>query len=178
MKRVSFVLAVLALAALPLALASAAEMKHQHAAAGPSALDPIKKLAGEWVGKAGPAGGKEMDAAVTYHVTASGSAVMETLFPGTDHEMVTMYTLDKGNVVLTHYCDSGNQPRMKARKGTPANELVFDFAGGANLDPGKDRFMHNAKMVLVDDRHLRSEWTSWQGGKEQGTVVLKLERKK
>jgi len=33
-----------------------------------------------------------------------------------EHEsMVTMYHLDKGRVMMTHYCSAQNQPRMQAR---------------------------------------------------------------
>ena len=178
MKRAFPMLVTMVLAAFPFGAALGAEMGHTHAAMGASALDPLKKLAGEWVGKAGPSGGQMMDATVTYRVTANGSAVMETLFPGASEEMVTMYTVDKGGLVLTHYCAAGNQPRMMARKSAAANELVFDFAGGANINPARDQFMHNAKLVFVDDDRLRSEWTDWKNGKKTQTMVFELERKK
>jgi len=178
MKRSLPMLVTMMLLALPPAVALAADMGHSHGAMGAASLDPLKKLAGEWVGKAGPSGGQAMDATVTYRVTANGSTVMETLFPGGPQEMVTMYTVDKGSLVLTHYCASGNQPHMTVRKGTAANELVFDFAGGSNINAAKDQFMHNAKMVFVDDDHLRSEWTDWKDGKKAETMVFELERKK
>jgi hypothetical protein len=178
MKRIPRILVTMVMAAIPFAVALAGEMGHTHAAAGASALDPLKQLAGDWVGKAGPSGGQMMDVTVTYRVTANGSTVMETLFPGGPEEMVTMYTMDKGGLTLTHYCAAGNQPRMKARKGAAANELVFDFAGGANINPAKDQFMHNARLVFVDDDHLRSEWTDWKDGRKMQTMVFELERKK
>jgi hypothetical protein len=135
----------------------------------------MKRLAGTWVGKAG-SGEQSMDATVTYRVTANGSAVAETLFPGTGHEMVTMYTVEKGAIVLTHYCAAGNQPRMRARAGGADRELVFDFAGGAGIDPRKDSFMHDARFVFVDDDHLRSEWRDWDGGKPGALRVFTLAR--
>ena len=178
MKRLVPMLIMMAMAALPLTPAMAAGMKHESTEAGPSTLDRLKNLEGEWVGKAGSPDGDKVDARVTYHVIADGSAVMETLFPGTAHEMVTMYTLDRGALVLTHYCAMHNQPRMKARKGGSANELTFDFAGGANINPAKDTFMHDAKLVFVDPDHIRGEWTSWSGGRPGGTTVFEMERKR
>jgi hypothetical protein len=147
-----------------------------HAGMGAGALDPIKKLAGTWVGTAG-SGDQKMDATVTYRVTANGSCVMETLFPGTDHEMVTMYTADKSGLVLTHYCAAGNQPRMKASKASD-KEIDFAFAGGGNIDPAKDQHMHSAKMMFVDDDHLHTEWGDWNGGKASVTRVFELARQK
>lgn len=175
MKPHALVPVVLALAVASLALAQG--MEHHAASSSPSALEPLRKLAGTWTGTAG-SGEQKMDATVTYKVTANGSAVMETLFPGTEHEMVTMYTTEKGALVLTHYCAAGNQPHMKARKGAAANELVFDFAGGANIDPKKDMFMHDAKLVFVDDDHLRSEWRDWNAGKPGALRTFDLTRRK
>ena len=172
MKWLVLVVIVMAMAAFPLTPAVAAGMKHASVETGPSLLDRLKNLEGEWVGKAGAPDGEKMDAVVTYHVVADGSAVMERLFPGTPHEMVTMYTLDRGTLVLTHYCAAHNQPHMKARKGGPANELTFDFAGGANINTAKDTFMHDAKFVFVDQDHIRGEWTSWSGGRPGGKTVF------
>ena len=36
-------------------------------------------------------------------------------FPGTGHAMTTVYHLDGRDLVLTHYCMGGNQPRMRAK---------------------------------------------------------------
>jgi hypothetical protein len=178
MQRLVLMLIMMTATASPLTPAVAAGMKHESPQTDFSALDRLKGLEGEWVGKAGPPGGEKMDAVVAYHVIADGSAVMETLFPGTPHEMVTMYTLDRGALVLTHYCALHNQPRMKARKGGPPNELTFDFAGGANINPAKDEFMHDAQLVFVDQDHIRGEWTSWRGGRPGEKTVFEMQRKK
>ena len=94
--------------------------------------------------------GKPTDKVVSVvKVTAGGSAVQETLFPGQPMEMVSVYHLDKGDLVMTHYCVLGNQPRMKADPKSPANQIHWVFAGGTNLDPAKDTHMHGG------DAHLR-----------------------
>ena len=80
--------------------------------------DLIKKLEGEWKVTGGDEHhGKE--GKVTYKVTAAGSTLMETQFPGTGHEMVTMYHLDGDELKATHYCAAGNQPR--GGQGNPAS---------------------------------------------------------
>src|SRR5262245_29466506 len=77
-------------------------------------LEKIKKLAGTWV--EADKDGKPTDKVVSVvRVTAGGSAVHETFFPGQPMEMVSVYHLDKGELVMTHYCVLGNQPKMKAR---------------------------------------------------------------
>src|SRR3954463_13673328 len=76
-------------------------------------LERLKKLAGTWV--AADKDGKPTDQVVSViKVTAGGSAVHETLFPGQAMEMISLYHLDGTDLVMTHYCALGNQPRMKA----------------------------------------------------------------
>ena len=142
----------------------------------PEAFAKIKSLAGAWTGKAGDAG-KEFDVAVVYHVTAAGSAVMETLFPGTEHEMITMYHLDGDKLVLTHYCAQGNQPRMALTKKSTNNLLDFDFTGSTNMKSKKDTHMHAGRLRLVDANTLSSEWDSFEDGKPAGSVKFVLKRK-
>src|SRR6202011_3667294 len=82
------------------------------AAAPHPSLERMKKLAGTWV--EADKDGKPTDKVVSViKVTAAGSAVQETLFPGQPQEMVSVYHLDKGDLVMTHYCALGNHPRMK-----------------------------------------------------------------
>src|SRR5207237_10320126 len=87
-------------------------------------FDRLKKLAGDWT-----TGGAE-PATASFRVTAGGSAVVETLFAGTPHEMVTVYTADGDDVKLTHYCMLGNQPTLRAKGGPAAPEtLHFECDG-------------------------------------------------
>jgi hypothetical protein len=75
-------------------------------------------------------------------VTARGSAVHETLFPPGARD-------DLGSdLVMTHYCVLGNQPRMKADPKSPANQIVWKFDCGGNLDSKKDKHMHEAMLTI------------------------------
>lgn len=142
-------------------------------------LERLKKLAGTWV--AADKDGKPTDQVVSVvRVTAAGSAVHETLFPGQAMEMVSVYHLDNGELVMTHYCALGNQPRMKADPKSPANQLRFRFAGGTNFDPAKDLHMHEATLTFVDDDHLEVAGVAWVNGKpaEDHCATMKLVRKK
>jgi hypothetical protein len=142
-----------------------------------AALERIKKLAGEWVGN-GP-DGKPMTVSV-FKITAGGSAVQETLFPGTPMEMVTVYHMSGGDLVLTHYCMLGNQPHLKLDPKSPANKMHFMFVGGTNLNPAKDMHMHEGTITFIDDDHIESAWVGYQDGKpaEGHKAELKLTRKK
>ncbi len=145
-------------------------------------LERMKKLAGTWV--EADKDGKPTDKVMSVvKVTAGGSTVHETLFPGQAQEMVSVYHLDKGELVMTHYCALGNQPRMKADPASPKNKIRFAFAGGTNLDPAKDMHMHESTLTFVDDDHIEIAgvaWVAWVDGKpsESHCGQLKLVRKK
>jgi hypothetical protein len=143
-----------------------------------SGLETMKKLAGIWL--AADQDGQPTDQVVSIiKVTAGGSAVQETLFPGQPHEMISIYTVEGSDLIMTHYCVLGNQPRLKADPKSPANQIRFQFAG-ANLDPKKDKHMHAATLTIVDDDHLEVAGVGWEGGAPAKEMCcgLKLVRKK
>jgi hypothetical protein len=136
-------------------------------------FDRIKTLTGDWAMKGG-------DGAVvsTYRVSAAGSAVVETMLPGTEHEMVTVYTLDRDDLLLTHYCAAGNAPTMKAVPGGPASEIRFKFLRATNLATPGEGHMHDATIVFVDDDTIKTDWVFWENGKAKETEKFELTRKK
>jgi hypothetical protein len=138
----------------------------------------MKKLAGTWL-LADEAGKPTDQVASIIKVTAGGSVVHETLFPGQPHEMISVYTVDGQDLIMTHYCVLGNQPRMTADPKSPTNQIVFRFAGGANLDPKKDRHMHEATLTIVDDDRLEVSGIGWENGApvKEMCCGLKLVRK-
>jgi hypothetical protein len=111
-------------------------------------------------------------------VTAAGSAVHEVIFPGTAHEMITVYHLDGKELVLTHFCAAKNQPQMKAEP-MKGNKLEFKFTGGANIDVKKDMHMHEGAVTFIDDNTIESTWQGWMNGKPDDghKVSMKLVRK-
>jgi len=165
-----------------LALCSFADEKHAHSAPAPAnaGLEKMKSLVGTWV--AADKDGNPTDEVVSViKVTAGGSAVHETIFPGQPHEMVSVYTAEGPDLAMTHYCVLGNQPRMKAdSKSTAANKLSFEFTGGGNLDPKKDKHMHAATLTIVDANHIELEGIGWENGAPAKEMCngMKLVRKK
>lgn len=147
-------------------------------------LEALKALEGSWQGAAAgegsdvsPEGEEPIQGVHEFRVSAAGTVVMETMNPGTDHEMINMYHLDGDELMLTHYCAGGNQPslRLAADKSSP-EMMVFEFAGGTNLDPAVDEHIHGAQITLVDNDHLTSAWTGYKNGEEAGQMTAHLER--
>jgi hypothetical protein len=141
-------------------------------------LEKMKKLAGTWV--AADKDGNPTDQVVSIiKLTAGGSAVHETLFPGQPQEMVSVYTADGPDLIMTHYCVLGNQPRMKADPKSPPNQIVFRFAGGTNLDVAKDKHMHEATLTIVSQDRIEVNGVAWENGAPAKDMCcgLKLVRK-
>jgi hypothetical protein len=137
------------------------------------ALERFKQLAGEWTGK-GPHG----EMRIVYKVTSGGSAVMETIDPGSDHEMVSMIHADGPALLLTHYCMLGNQPHMKAMPKPGENKIAFEFVKVTNLKSDKDMYMRSATFTFVDNDTVKTEWSGYKDGKEKEKMVMELKRKK
>jgi hypothetical protein len=166
--------AVFAIVLVGLALAAApTEAPHP-------GMETLKSLEGRWVGPAvwdrgGEPGSAEFD--MSYRVTSGGHAVLETMMPETPGEMVTMYYLDGGDLVLIHYCNAGNQPRMVLESASDPSDLSFRCLGGTNMSEA-DSHMHSARLRIVDSDHLQGEWSSVKGGVVQWVARAELVRQK
>jgi hypothetical protein len=143
-----------------------------------SGLDRFKALAGDWVGKMTMDGKNWHDATAKYSVTSGGHVVVETLGPGSPHEMVTVIHQDGKELALTHYCAIGNQPHMKAEDKAGGNSFEFHFAGCSNMKSDKDMHMHDVVYTFPDKDTLLAVWTNYKDGKKGETATFELKRKK
>lgn len=162
----------LALSIIVLPSVSAAGEEHvaaaEQASPASAAFEKLKSLAGKWDGEDGHRHEIELSAA--------GTVVMETMGPGTAHEMVNMYFLDEDRLMLTHYCAGGNQPQMQLQPQKSSEVMHFDFVGGTNLDPAVDQHIHAAKIVLKDNDTMESHWTGYENGKAHHEMIFHLSR--
>jgi hypothetical protein len=148
-----------------------------------AAFARLKTLAGTWKGhetaqKKEHADAHPAESTVTYRLTGAGSALIETLLPGTDHEMVSVYHLDGDDLRMTHYCAVGNQPRVKLdRAHSRPDHLIFVFDGGTNLNPEKDMHIHGLKVTFHPDGRVTSAWEGYMGGKSAGITSFVMTRR-
>jgi len=134
----------------------------------------MKSLVGQWEGSSteGKPGDK---VAVNYRLTSGGSAIVETIMPGTPHEMVTVYHDEKGKLAMTHYCTMGNQPHMQLTKATD-NELDFELAKGGSVDGAKDAHMHSLDISFEEPNKVVEKWSMYDGGQKKHETVFSLAR--
>ncbi len=123
---------------------------------------PITTLEGDWEM---PDEEGAMTIASRFAVTANNSAVREIMFPGSPYEMTNLYHMDGNDLVITHYCAAGNQPRMVASTATHTAEgttYFFDLDSISNLRPEHDHYMGNMTLTILNDGSLREEWRSYE----------------
>jgi hypothetical protein len=139
----------------------------------PAAFDQLKALSGEWSG----ADEDKVPCRTHFEIASGGTAVMERLRVGSHPEMIDMYHLDGDKVMLTHYCNANNQPRMRQAMYDPqSGTLNFGFVDVTNLKDPKGGCMRELKLKMPDKDHLVEEWLWSQDGKQSSTV-FRLERK-
>ena len=138
-------------------------------------FEKIKSLAGEWVGSSDLTG--KDGSAHNYKVTSGGSAVMEIEFPGTDHEMVSLYTLDSGSLIMTHYCAAGNQPKFRATADSTPDKITFECVGGTGMKSHNDFHIHGGTVQFTKDGRIVSDWMTFKDGKVASHVTSDEKRK-
>ncbi len=141
-------------------------------------FERMKQLIGAWEGTSSEMGKEGGKVRVEYRLTSGGSALVETLFPGSAGEMVSVYHDRKGKLVMTHYCMLRNQPHVKLTKADAQTiELVFDKKRN-DIDPAKETHMHAVRITFTDKDHIIERWTKFEKGKDMGAVTLNLTRVK
>lgn len=89
---------------------------------------------------------------VKFRVTSNGSAILSEMEAPPDN-MVTMYHLDNGRLLMTHYCAAGNQPRMVGKISPDGKTISFDFLDGTNINRDQDGHMHRFVITVADANH-------------------------
>ena len=153
--------------ALALSLSAAAQSDAQ------KSFDKLKTLAGTWEGHLTTdphiADMEKETMYVSLRVTSRGNALVhEMKKPGTPDDPakddpITMLYLDGDRLLLTHYCDAGNRPRMLAKTAPDGKTVEFDFLDVA----GSTQYghMHQAAFTVVDENHHTEEWSFMEGDK-------------
>jgi hypothetical protein len=108
-------------------------------------------------------------------VTSRGNALVHELSvsPLPDHP-VTVFYVDEDRLLLTHYCDAGNRPRMVGKISPDGKTLEFDFL---DLSGGNQKgHMHHAVLTFIDENHHTEEWTYMMPGEKPMRAHFDLQR--
>jgi hypothetical protein len=162
-----------------------AQMDEKMSGAQPSdaqkSFDKLKALAGSWEGTVTTQpptpemDGKQVHASL--RVTSMGNAIMhEMTGAGRPDDPITMLYLDNDRLLLTHYCDAGNRPRMTGKISPDGKTVEFEFLDVA----GSTQYghMHHAVFTEIDANHHSEDWTYMQPGDKPVHAHMELQRSK
>jgi hypothetical protein len=137
-------------------------------------FDKLKTLAGSWDGNF-----EGTPLHVSLRVTSMGNTLMhEMTGGGRPDDPISMFNLDGGRLLMTHYCDSGNQPRLVGAISPDGKTITFDFIDATNLLSSQMGHMQHVVFNLIDSDHHTELWEfAMADGKKMGGL-LDLKRAK
>ena len=152
------------------------------------AFDALKPLAGSWEGvpTLDPPNPQMSDGKpihISLRVTSRGHALVhEMQEAGTpqdpthyDHP-VTMFYVDGDRLLLTHYCDAGNRPRMVGKVSPDGKKIEFEFL---DLSGGNQYgHMYHVVFTIIDANHHTEDWTYMMPGDKPMHGHMDLQRTK
>ena len=155
------------IAALALAFAVAAPAgKQGEGEAAAAAFTRMTALVGEWRNAERP----DSALRIRFSLTAGGTVLVEEWRRGTEPHSLTLYHRDGAQLIATHYCPQGNQPRLRfASSGT---KLSFRYRDATDLGANESH-LHDLAFDLTDPaRPVRSETYRAKAGDEPSTLRL------
>ena len=163
-----------ALAVSTAALAQSPNSVSEKTAPSPAqpAFDQLKTLAGHWTGSVG-IDGKDLPMDVTLRVTSLGNTLMHEMKSSTaPDDPISMFTIDGDHILLTHYCDAGNQPRLVGTVSPDGKTLTFDFVSATGLLPTQHGHMQHVVFTFIDPDHHTEKWEfAMADGKSMGATI-------
>ena len=125
---------------------------------GEATFETFKGLEGRW---AIQSEGKTLSIEMTYAVGSKGSIVTKQF----GKELSVIYR-DGESLMMTHFCNAGNEPRLRLKESNSPGLLEFETFDITNLkDPDAD---HVGKIIyrIIDARKIDLEIV-WQKGKSR-----------
>ena len=139
----------------------------------------LKTLAGSWEGRVTSVPSspdiENKHVHATLRVTSMGNAMVhEMTGEGRPDDPITMLYLDGDRLLLTHYCDAGNRPRMTGVTSPDGKTVEFTFLDVA----GSTQYghMHHAVFTVIDANHHTEDWTYMQPGDKPVHAHMDLQR--
>ncbi len=132
------------------------------------ALARIGSLAGEWRGREAT---RDWDVTLRLEPISGGTAVLETM-DFKEAGMMTVYHLDGDQLLMTHYCLSRSQPRMRTVS-LPESLDRFDFQylDATNVMEATESYMSSLLLQVESEDRFRQIWNQDSPGKKPIDII-------
>ena len=133
-------------------------------------LDTLKPLVGTWQNKERP----NSQFRINFELIANDTVLVEKWLRAGKTRSLTLYHQDGSNLLATHYCPQGNQPRLKLTPGSTTQMISFKFQDATNLATIDDNHQHSLGLKLPTETSdfIRSEMYLSKNGEENSALTL------
>ncbi|QAY75106.1 hypothetical protein [Sphingosinicella sp. BN140058] len=133
-------------------------------------LAPLRALVGEWRGES--SAGRTLR--ISYRLIANDTVLVESWRSPSGRETMTVYHQDGSDLVATHYCAQGNQPRLRLGADRRDHRWHFFFRDATNLSTPRASHLHEFWIEPLDAGTMRrSETYTADGERSEESAVLK-----
>ena len=133
----------------------------------------LKSLVGEWVIQ-----DSERDFRITFETVANETVLVETWYSGEVRRSLTVYHLDVGRLLATHYCPQGNQPRLVWDGGDSLERISFEFLDATNLPDPQHSHQHSLSFDFEGSVETMIRGESYlEAGQEQSDSLSLVRRR-
>jgi len=130
-------------------------------------FEVFQSLKGAWTIRAD---NKIMPFDMTYAVASNGTIVTEQF-----GKELSVFYRDGDSLVMTHFCNRGNQPRLKLKSGGPAGRYEFDMFDITNVKGAPDAHVQKIIYEILDSTHMNLEiiWKKDAGEESEKYALTK-----
>ena len=133
----------------------------------PNAFETFKGLRGRWQIQSG---GRTLPIEMSYDLASNGSIVTEQF----GKELSVIYP-DGDSLLMTHFCNSGNQPRLRLKQGGRSGVFEFEMFDITNLKDATLAHVEKIAYRVVDNQKMEVE-ILWKKGESQESEKYTLTR--
>ena len=132
-----------------------------------TAFETFKGFEGKWAIRSGQ---KTLPIEMTYESGSKGSIVTEQF-----GKELSVFYRDGQSLLMTHFCNAGNQPRLRLRENTRPGVFEFQMFDITNLQSADADHVERVVYRIVDDKTIDLEIV-WKNGKSEESEKYTLTR--
>ena len=108
---------------------------------------------------------------MTYDVESHATIVTEHF-----GKELSVFYMDGGSFLMTHFCNRGNQPRLKLKSGGATGRYEFEMFDITNLKEAAEAHVQKIIYEIVDSQHMNLEiiWKKGAGEESEKYVLTRV----